>query len=337
MVRRRTGSVTSFDVAKAAGVSQPTVSRAMRDMPSISAATRERIRQVAEDLGYVPSDAGRALSTRATRRVAILTEELTNPYYPELIQPLRTALENRGLRTVLVTDAANDRLTLDSLTDGSYDGIILTTTLRKSPLPRDLSERQVPHVLVNRVVDNSTSPSCAIDNALGARAVADLLVTLKHRRIGSLQGPLATSTGRERASALATALRGHDLHIERALNRRVPFDHNSAFDAALDMLQYQHPTAIACGNDVIAMGVLSAARHLGLAVPRDLTVIGFDDIPMSNWPLVGLTTVHCDLEALASSAISLLTASMDGTSLGGQTLRIAPHMVLRTTHAPTGG
>jgi LacI family transcriptional regulator len=196
---------------------------------------------------------------------------------------LRTALETRGLRTVLVTDAANDRLTLDALTDGSYDGIILTTTLRKSPLPRDLSERQVPHVLVNRVVDNAISPSCAIDNTLGARAVADLLVTLKHRRIGSLQGPLATSTGRERASALATALRSHGLHTERALTRRVPFDHNAAFNAVLDMLQDQRPTAIACGNDVIAMGVLSTAHHLELAVPRELTIIGFDDIPMSSW------------------------------------------------------
>jgi LacI family transcriptional regulator len=342
--RYRTGAVTSFEVAKAAGVSQPTVSRAMRDMPNISVATKERVRQVARQLGYVPSDAGRALSTRTTKRVAVVSAELTNPYYPELIEPLRVALGARGFRTVLVADAASDRLALDALTDGSYDGVVLTTALRKSSLPRDLAARQTPHVLVNRVVDHSDSLSCAIDNAAGARAVAELLVGLGHRRIASLQGPVSTSTGRERAAAFAAALRGYGLPQPRALTRRVPFHHDSACTAAYELLHRHRPSAVACGNDVIAMGVLSAARRLRLSVPGDLTVVGFDDIPMSSWPLVALTTVHCDLKALAAAAIDLLDTAMRETAAGelaagggggeDRSVRVTPHLVLRSTHGP---
>lgn len=338
MHRRAGRAVTSFDVARAAGVSQPTVSRAMRGLPSVSVATRDRVRAAARELGYVPSDAGRALATRSTRRVAIVAEELTNPYYPELVEPLRAALADRGLRTVLVADGADDALMLDALTDGSYDGVILATVLRTSSLPHELTQRGVPHVQVNRVVDRATSPYCAFDNAAGARAVAALLTDLGHRRIASLQGPIVTSTGRERASALAAALRAKGVPRSRALHRRVAFDHDAAYAAALELLAPEpgRPTAVACGNDVIALGVLSAARHLGLDVPLDLTVVGFDDIPMAGWPLVALTTVRCDRTALAALAVRMLECSL-GAPPGGlartpTSALVATHLVLRGTH-----
>lgn len=324
--------VTSFDVARLAGVSQPTVSRALRNLPGTSPATRQRVLDAARALSYVPSDSARALSTRVNRRVAVVSSELDNPYYPQLVEPTRRELARHGYRTVLIT-RADDSL-LEALADGSYDGVMLTTTHRRSHLPRDLTERGIPHVLVNRVLDHAESPSCSIDNDHGSREVADLLVGLGHRRIGLLAGPVETSTGIERARGLRAGLRAHGVAVPRSLTRRCEFTHEDGLVAAAALLALPDPpTALVCGNDVLALGALSAAHQRGLSVPERLTVIGFDDIPMSSWPLVGLTTVHSDLDGLARSAVDLLVGLIGGASYEPRTLRLTPRLVLRTTHA----
>lgn len=327
--------VTSFDVARKAGVSQPTVSRALRNLPGTSPQTRERVLDAARALDYLPSDRGRALSTRNTHRVAVVSAELTNPYYPELVEPLRRELDRCGYRTVVVTDSEGGDLGVQALADGSYDGVVLTTTTRRSTLPRDLTERGVPHVLVNRLLDHPESPSVGIDNRLGAIGVAELLVQLGHTRIGLVAGPVDTSTGRERADALRARLRVHRQHIRRDVTRRCAFTHDAGMQATAELLRLREPpTAVVCGNDVIAMGALSAARDSGMRVPDDLTVIGFDDIAMANWPSISLTTVRSDLTALARTGVQMLVDQMSGAAADLTVRRLTPRLVLRSTHAP---
>jgi LacI family transcriptional regulator len=329
--------VTSFDVAKLAGVSQPTVSRALRNLPGTSPQTRERVLRAAQRLAYVPSDSARSLSTTRTRRIAVVSEDLTNPYYPELVEPLRRHLARHELRTVVVTDAEHRTVGPELLTDGSYDGVVLTTTLRDSTLPRDLTELGIPHVLTNRVLDHPESPSCSVDNAGGVREIAELLVGLGHRRIAMIHGPLTTSTGRERARGLVHHLRRGGGPVRRDHALRTTFGHDAGQAAAGELLDRDEPpTAIVGGNDVIALGVLSAARVRGQRVPADLTVIGFDDIPMAGWPVVGLTTVRCDLEQLAATSVELLLAAMAGPTAPVEH-RIPVELVLRTTHGPGAG
>jgi DNA-binding LacI/PurR family transcriptional regulator len=327
--------VTGFDVARRAGVSQPTVSRALRNLPGTSPETRAKVLHAATELSYVPSDSARALSTRSTHRVAVVSEELTNPYYPELVEPIRRRLAAHDLRAVVVTDTEHRTVGPEVLADGSYDGVILTTTLRRSSLPRDLTERGVPHVLANRVLDHAESPSCAMDNAGGARTIADLLADLGHQRVATVAGPVDTSTGRERADALRRSLRAHGIALRRDLVRRTGFFHDAGRRAALDLLdRTPRPTAIVCGNDVVALGVLSAARQRGLAVPEDLTVVGFDDIPMAGWPLVALTTVRGDLDVLAGTAVDLLREEIAQPGRPPVERRIPVSLVLRGTHGP---
>lgn len=328
--------VTSFDVAKLAGVSQPTVSRALRNLPGTSSATRARVRAAAAELSYIVSDAGRILSTTKTKRVAVVSEALTNPYYPELVEPMRCELAVHDLQAVVVTETGSTNITLDVLADGSYDGVILTTTRRRSSLPRDLTERGVPHVLVNRVLDEPESPSCAVDNVGGAEAVVKLLTRLGHTRVGAIHGPVDTSTGHERSQAVQRALRAQGLTLRRGSSIRAVFDHDDAHTAAVKLLSArERPTAIVCGNDVMAVGALSAARRMGLRVPENLTVIGFDDIPMAGWPLVDLTTVHCDLNALAHEAVTMLIDEIDSPGVAREH-RIPVRLVLRGTHGVPG-
>lgn len=334
-----TKRVTGHDVARLAGVTQATVSRALRNLPGTAPETRDRVLRAAAELAYIPSDNARSLSNARTRRVAVVSDALTNPYYPQLVEPIRRHLAQRDLLMVLVTDTAREadrRVGLEALADGSYDGVILTTTRRRSTLPRDLTERAIPHVLVNRVLDVPESAGCTVDNAGGVAQVADLLARLGHQRVAAVHGPTDTSTGRERALSLRTSLRRHGLRLPRAMVRRSAFDHDAAMAAAASLLGGpERPTAIVAANDVIGLGILSAARAARLRVPDDLTVIGFDDIPMAGWPLVGLTTVRCDLDALARISVDLLSRQLLGGPVAPVTLRIPVSLVERRTHGPS--
>ena len=329
-------AITSHDVARAAGVSQATVSRALRNLPGTAPETRAAVLEAAARLAYLPSDSARSLATRSTRRVAVVAEELTNPYYPELVAPVQRYLSRAGLRTVLVTDSGESGVTADDLADGSYDGVALMTTLRTSRLPRDLTERNVPHVLVNRVLDHPESPSCTVDNAAGALAVSGLVAGLGHRRVAAILGPLATSTGRERALWLRRGLREHGVALPRKLVRRAAFGHDSGMAAAHSLLdESPRPSALVCANDVLALGALSAARQRGLRVPEDLTVVGFDDIAAAQWPIADLTTVRVDLDLLAETAVEMLVAEI-GTPRTRRPVerRIPVELRLRGTHGP---
>ncbi|MEU6643545.1 substrate-binding domain-containing protein [Saccharomonospora sp. NPDC046836] len=276
------------------------------------------------------------MSTRMTRRVAIVSAELTNPYYPELVEPVRQFLEEAGYRSVVVTDHEVGDVGLEALVDGSYDGVILTTTTRRSTLPRDLTERGIPHVLANRMLDHPESPSCGIANAEGSAAVAELLVELGHTRIGLIAGPVETSTGRERANGLRRTLRAHGIIVRREMTRRCVFTHDAGMAAAEDLLlRRDRPTALVCGNDVIALGALSAARRVGVEVPAQVSVIGFDDIRMARWPTFDLTTVRCDLVELARRTVRMLCDQMAGGCLSAVETRLSPSLVLRGTHGPS--
>lgn len=330
-------TVTSFDVARRAGVSQPTVSRALRNLPGTSLETRSKVLAAARELNYIPSASGRSLSTRTTHRVAVVAEGLTNPFYPELVEPIRGLLNERGYRTVLVTDAPGDAVTADALADGSYDGAVLCTVSRRSTLPRDLTERGVPHVLVNRVLDVPESSSCTFDNVGGARQLGRFLAELGHQRIGAIHGLAEYSTGRQRADGLREGLRSSGLHVRRADTRRVPFTYESGRTAARQLLDRDdRPSALFCGNDIVAIGALSAAGELGLAVPANLTVVGFDDVPAAGWGIVGLTTIHCDRHQMAQTSVELLLASMSGATDEQRVITHGALMLRRTHGAPAG-
>jgi len=329
-----TKRVTGFDVARLAGVSQATVSRALRNLPNITPEVRERVARAAAELRYVPHESGRTLSTRITGRIAIVSEALTNPFYPQLLEPLRARLGDRGYRTVLVSDSEDDALTAASLSDGSYDGVMITTAPRQSRLSAELHQRGIPCVLVNRRTEDGSAAACEFDNEAGARAVAELVVALGHSEIGLIAGPQNFSTGAERELGTREALDARGTWVPGRLTRRVPFTAEDGRSAALELLSSgRRPTAIVCGNDDVAFGVLNAAVSLGIRVPDDLTVIGFDDVAMASWDLVSLTTVHCDLDALATEAVDMLLRMLRGERIEG-VRRVPVELVLRGTHAP---
>ena len=299
--------VTSHDVARLAGVSQPTVSRALRDSPKVSEETKQRVREAARALGYVPSETGRALSSGRTRRIGLLLTDLENQFYPHVIAPIHHELEAFGYQLVLQTETTDTATVAERLISNGLDGVLLATTTVDSVVPVRLRDRGVPFVYFNRTADAMEADSATVDPVPGMSEVAREIAELGHRRVGAIFGPRNTSTALQRETALRDALDEQGLAIAAGATHRGPFDFDTGYDGAKLLLgRAQPPTVIVCGNDVVALGALNAAKDLGITVPEEVSMVGFDDLPVAAWPLVRLSTVAFDLDAMARKAASLL-------------------------------
>lgn len=322
--------ITSLDVARAAGVSQATVSRALRDERGVSPQTRARVRAAARKLGYV---AGRPRSTGA---VAVVSAPLDNPFYPALVGPLQEALDRLGLRTVLLVDLPDRPPDLSTLVDGAFAGVVLTTCERGSTLPAELAARGVPVALADRAVDECAVDTCVADNRFGAATVAELLVELGHRRIAAIMGPESASTGHERWIGFVDRLAALGVPPQDVALVRGPFTAETGRRGLEALLGDGSalPTAVFCGNDVIAGGVLDAATALGLRVPEDLTVVGFGGTSRTGWGRDDLTTVHVDLAAMATTVAEALAARLRSPDAPARRVVLVPRLLARGTHAP---
>ncbi|MFZ3561933.1 MULTISPECIES: LacI family DNA-binding transcriptional regulator [unclassified Streptomyces] len=328
-------AITSHDVAKLAGVSQPTVSRALRDDPRVSLATREKIKRAAQALNYVPSEAGRTLSTRSTHRVGVIVTDMTNPFYPHVVAPLHDELERLGYRMMLLTERSDEAVAEEKLLDQSLDGVVLATATTDSRLPALLERRGMPYVFLNRDTGRPGDFASVVDNEGGGRLVAQELVGLGHRRIAGVFGAANTTTGRDRELGFRLALADAGIGLPDDRVVRGAFEYETGYAALPSLLDAaEPPTAVFCGNDVVAIGVLNAAIAAGVKVPDDLTVIGFDDLPMAAWEVFRLTTVRHDLGELAFQAARLLARRIAGeVDADGERLVLPTEFVARATHA----
>ncbi|HET9093915.1 MAG TPA: LacI family DNA-binding transcriptional regulator [Solirubrobacteraceae bacterium] len=333
---RRT--ITSHDVARAAGVSQPTVSRALRDDPRLSEATRRRVIAAAEALRYVPSQRGRNLATRSSGQVGIVVSDLGNPFYLQVLDELHRALKASQLRMLVLTPDADERVPFERLVDGSLDGAILTTTVLDSELPGALSERGFPFVLLNREVDHPTGDVAVVDNRAGGLLAARELLQAGHRRIAALFGPADTSTGRGREAGFRAGLAEEGVPLGDELWRRAPFDFAAGHRGALELLAAE-PTALFCGNDILALGAYDALHGRGVRIPEEVSLVGFDDVLLAGWNVFQLTTISQDIPGLVRAATDLLLTRLanDGDPLPPRRVVLTPTIVRRRTLGPPPG
>ncbi|GAB3715108.1 LacI family DNA-binding transcriptional regulator [Nocardiopsis nanhaiensis] len=329
-------AITSHDVARLAGVSQATVSRALRGDTLVAAATKAKVLNAAEALGYVPSAAGRNLATRRTGRIGVVITDLANPFYPHLVSPLHEEMDQRGYRMVVFAEHSEGDIAAEQLLDGSIDGVVLITAKVDSVLPSDLTRRGLPFVFLNRESLLDLGDASVVDNAEGGRSAAELLVGLGHRQIAAVFGPENTSTGRDREAGFRRALSEAGVGLGSSSVRHGPFEFDTGYRGLLEILEGDtRPTALFCGNDVIAIGALNAAMRAGVSVPEDLSVVGFDDIPMASWEAFRLTTIGHNVAEMAATAARLVIERIEASPkpLAPRRLVVPTRVVNRDTHA----
>ena len=330
--------LTSRDVARLAGVSQATVSRVIHGSTAVSEPTRERVERVLDRTGYKPNLMARAMRTRRTGTVGVVVTRLTNPFYPHLLEALNRTLEQAGYRMIL-WEASGDgeRAAEDAIRQGLVDGAICTTITARSTLLRLAVEEQAPIVLVNRGVPDAPVDQVTSDNRQAARTIARYLVDGGHRRIGMICGPPEASTSTERERGFCSGLEELGLTVDPKLVYRGDFSHRDGHRGMGELLaSSEPPTAVFCVNDLLALGALDRARSAGVAVPRDVWVVGYDDIEMAAWEAFDLTTIKQPLAEMALAAVELLNARLQNPGAPRQSMRFPGELIIRgsTAHAP---
>ena len=324
------------DVARAAGVHPGTASRALNPLTrdQVSRETTRRVARAADRLGYVPNATARGLRTARTYIAAMIVPDITNPLFPPIVRGIEDELAGSGY-TVLTTntdnDAATERRQVEQLRARGADGFIIATARWEDPLLADLA---VPAVLINRNTASADLPYVGADERAGITLAVDHLVALGHRRIAYLAGPPDTSTGRERAAAFRQAMRGHGLPIARGQVRPcTAYTEAAGVTAARALLAAgRADSAILAGNDLIAFGVLSELARAGINCPADVSVVGFNDLPMVDKLTPPLTTVRLPLQRMGEMAANLVLSDPGGG--GPRVVPVPGEVVLRESTNP---
>lgn len=324
--------VTSRDVARLAGVSQPTVSRALRDGGRVSAETKRRVQEAARLLKYVPNEVGRALSSGRTRRIGLLLTDLDNQFYSHIIAPIHSELEKLGYQLILHTETADNETVAERLIANGLDGVILATTTVNSVAPLQLKNSGMPFVYFNRTGPLVDADTAIVEPKAGYQDAVREAIELGHERIGAILGPSDTSTAQGREGALRASLQANGLVLGEEAVRRVPYNAAAGEAAAAELLAVDSPpTLLFCGNDVVAYGALNAAHRAGLRVPEDLSVIGFDDLPEAAWPIIDLATIGYDIEGMAHAAAAVIVRRIEHPDEPIERIQFNSTFILRRT------
>ena len=300
--------VTIYDVARAAGVAASTVSRSFSRPGRVNADTAERVRRVAAELGYRTNPLARALSTARTQMVAVLVSDIGNPVFAEMVRGVQAAAAEAGRTVVLIDSQESDRRERTALERAlpSVDGLVLTGSRMPDSAIRMIAKQKPVVVLGRAVVD---VPSVVPDNSRGARLAAEHLAGLGHSSLVYVAGPEASWADGVRWRSLQDAAEALQLRVRRI----GPCSPDVAGGArAAEVLAGQPPSAVVAYNDQLAIGVVRGLHARGLRVPRDVSVVGFDNIGAAELISPGLTTVAAPLRAGGAAATRLLLAMVEG-------------------------
>ena len=331
--------VTSLDVARLAGVSQSAVSRVFTPGASVSETTMRKVRAAAQELGYRPNVLARSLITGRTRIIGLVVAYLDNQFYPIALERLSRALQARGYH-ILVFMAENSTegvaQVMQELIDYQVEGIVTASVAMTNDLTNRCEAAGIPVVMFNRGQDDPRLAEVTSDNVSGARAVAELLVRTGHRRIAHITGWQGASTGRDRAQGFLDGLAAHGMTPVATVDGMYNRDH-AAQVAREVFADADRPDAVFVGNDHMAFAVMDVLRfELGLSIPGDVSVVGYDDVPIAAWPAYDLTTVRQPVNRMVEATVEALLSRIeeDGTP---RKIRIPGPLVLRgSTRNPEG-
>jgi DNA-binding LacI/PurR family transcriptional regulator len=328
---RARSTPTIYDVARVAGVAPSTVSRAFSRPDRVNAETAERIRVVAAELGYRTNPLARALPTGRTSMIALASSDITNPYYFEIIRGAQAAAAERGYTTLLADSQESMRREREALDRAipTVDGIVLAST-RMSDSAIRMMAKQRPVIVVNR--DITDVPSVVTDHPMSVRQAVDHLEELGHRRITYLAGPEAAWANGMRWRSLRTYTAERDLHVHRL--GPYPPTVAGGVRAAMDFAHHR-TTAVIAYNDLIAIGFVKRLTAMGVRLPEEVSVVGFDNISTSALVTPGLTTVAPPLRTLGAMAVQNLLAMIGGAHAStGHPLALPTRLYLRESTAP---
>ena len=326
--------ITSTDVARLAGVSQSAVSRVFTPGASVSKKTADKVRAAAEELGYRPNVLARSLITGKSKIIGLIVAYLDNQFYPDALERLSKALQDNGYHLlVFISPGTGENVdqVVDELMDYRVDGIITASVGISDEITNRCEDAGIPMVLFNRGQDDERLSSVTSANVDGGRLIAEFLIAGGHRRIAHIAGWTGASTGRDRRDGFLSGLAAAGIDPVAVLDGN--FRREDAAKAASAMFEDgAHPDAIFVGNDHMACAVMDELRgSLGLRVPEDVSVVGYDDVPLAAWGAYELTTWRQPSNRMVEATVELLLGQIDDPNRRSEKREISGRLIVRSS------
>jgi DNA-binding LacI/PurR family transcriptional regulator len=329
--------VSIKDIARLAGVSHSTVSRALHKSPLIPPETARRIQRIAQEQGYTASAVARSLVTRRTQAIGVVVTSIADPFNGDLVDGIEEVANERGYSVILATSQANPERELAvvrSCQERRVDGILVASSRVGALYVPILSELDVPIVLINNQHGSDFAHSIRIDNIHGMRFATEHLLQLGHRHIAYVGDRFGLHSDEERFAGYRQALTSRDVRFDNTLVMQGDGKAGGAASALDELLKRRSkPTAVACYNDMTALGLIHRAQQHGIVVPDELSVTGFDDIPFAAFARPPLTTVRQPRRDMGREAMRLLFALLNGEE-AQKTSVINGELIVRGSTAP---
>ncbi len=328
--------VTSFDVARLAGVSQSAVSRSFTPGASVAADTRSRVLEAARKLGYRPNAIASTLSSRRSRMIAVVLSNLQNQFYPVVIVALSQRLQKDGYHVLLfVTQTEDADELLVELMRYQVDGIVMASTQLSSSLAQQIADARIPVVMFNRTSSKGRISTVSSDNLGGGRAVAHFLADGGHKRVAYIAGAEESSTNHDREEGLRAGLAERGLRVVARAVGNYEFERAALATQELFgslVASRERPDALFVASDHMAFAAIDTLRGaLGLRVPEDVSVIGFDNVPQADWGAYHLTTVQQDAVPMIEATVQMLLQQLEDDAVTRDHVVVPIKLVVRSS------
>ena len=326
-------SITSKDVAKQAGVSQSTVSRVFNSPQgcTVKPLVKERVLSVAKELGYRPNLVARGMISGRTNIVGLVVGDSLGPFYNAIINSFVKKLQDIGKQCLVFKVPRQDQIDqiIERVIQFQVDAVVITASAMTKVMAETIIGNDIPVVLFNRFIPGTDINTVYVDPIYGSGLVADYLYKNGHRNIGYIQFTRETSEEVEKKVGFYSKLRQHQIY--QIQEEKSEYDYQAGYEAGVRMLHKDNPpTAIFCTSDLTAMGVMDAARFkLGIKIPEELSVIGYDNIDMASWEAYSLTTVQQPIQDMIEEVVHMVDVLLKDGKSKNRIQMIEPRLMIR--------
>ncbi|MFD2922305.1 LacI family DNA-binding transcriptional regulator [Halobacillus naozhouensis] len=322
--------VTATDVARLAGVSQSSVSRAFSKSSSVTEEKRKAIIEAANKLGYQPNAIARGLITNKSHIIGIVMRDIKNPFYPEVLEKFYSKLTKIGYQLIFI-NSMNHQIEEDEISrliEYNAEAVIITDAILTSSAVERFVRNDIPIVLFNRYIPDSKCSAVSCKNYEAGKEIGKYLIEKGHQYPAFISGPFNTSTTIDRQRGYQEALAKGG--ISKLVIEDGNYTYEGGFKAATNLLRdHENIDSIFCGNDISAFGAIDAIKSAGKHVPEDISVIGFDDVQVSNWSPYSLTTWKQPVEEMVENTIRLLMEDLNGEKDTPEIIELDGYLVTR--------
>ncbi|WP_158749728.1 LacI family DNA-binding transcriptional regulator [Acidobacterium sp. S8] len=326
------------EVARLAKVSTATVSRTINGSDKVTPETAERVRKAIETLKFYPNTNARALGSGRSSLYGLIISDITNPFFPELVKSFEDIAVQYG-QEVLIANTNYDphrmEVCVSRMLQRKVDGVAIMTSEIAEHLIDEFNSRKIPLAFLDNATPQKGISNILVDYAAGIDAAVDHLISLGHKTIGFIAGPMSLASARIRKRAFINALKRNNLKLDLQFVEQGNHRTDGGHEAMSRLLDHKaHPTAVIASNDMTAIGAMGAVFERGLHIPQDISIVGFDDIELSAFTQPALTTVRLSRQEIAKLAFRALYNTYQTGATKGAEYTIQPTLVIRKSTGP---